>query len=96
MAASIAVVTTHVPGDLKEVIVDITGDTSYPTGGYAISFPGISNAVFVDAQSSSVGHPAVWDYTNKKLKLYTSGGTEVANATNVSTVKIRCAVLGYA
>lgn len=94
MAATVTQIVTHVPGNLKEVIVDVTGDSSYPTGGYAISFPGITNVVFVDAQSSSSGHPAVWNYSTGKLQLFTSGGTEVANATNVSTVKVRCAVQG--
>lgn len=87
-------ITSHVPGNLKEVIVDVTGDSSYPTGGYAVSFPGITNVIFCDAQSGSTGHPAVFNYATGKLQLFTSGGTEVANAANVSTTKIRCAVLG--
>ena len=95
MAATVAQVASHVPGNTREVIVTITGDASYPTGGYALTFPGISNVLFVDAQSSSSGHPAVWNYATGKLQLFTSGGTEVAAATNVSTITVRAAVLGF-
>ena len=82
------------PGNTKEVIVTITGDASYPTGGYALTFPGITTVLFVDAQSSSSGHPAVWNYATGKLQFFTSGGTEVTAATNLSAVTVRAAVLG--
>lgn len=85
---------THVPGNLKEVIVTITADASYPTGGYAVTFPGITNVLFADVQSSSSGHPAVWNYSTGKLQFFTSGGTEVANAASLSGVTVRAAVLG--
>ena len=94
MAATVAPVSNHVPGDLREIIVTITADASYPTGGYAVTFPGITNAIFVDTQSSSAGHPAVWNYATGKLQFFTSGGTEVANAATLAGVTVRAAVLG--
>ena len=94
MAATVSPVVTHVPGNLKEVIVTITGDASYPTGGYAITFPGITNVVFADIQSSSTGHPCAWNYATGKLQFFTSGGAEVAAATNLSAVTVRAAVIG--
>lgn len=97
MAASVSTVAQHVPGDMKEVIVDVTPDTSYPTGGYAITIPGISRVILADVQApSGTGHTAAWDYTNKKLKFFTGGGAEVANATNISTAVTRVAFQGYA
>ena len=96
MAASVSTVVQHVPGDLKEVIVDVTGDTSYPTGGYAISVPGISQISFVDVGvASASGLSAAWDYAAKKLKFF-SGATEVTAATNVSTSVFRVAFIGKA
>lgn len=79
---------------MKEVIVTITADASYPTGGYAITFPGITQIVFVDAQSSSSGHPAVWNYSTNKLQFFTSGGTEVANLASLAGITVKAAVLG--
>lgn len=88
--------TSHVPGNLKEVIVDITGDSSYPTGGYAVTFPGISKVIFADVQTPpGTGHIAAFDYAAGKLKFFASGGTEVTAATNLSAATARCAVLGY-
>jgi len=94
LAATVTPVITHVPGNLKEVVVTITGDSSYPTGGYAISFPGITNVVFADIQSSSTGHPCAWNYSTGKLQFFANGGTEVTAATNLSAVTVRAAVLG--
>lgn len=95
MAATVTPVANHIPGDLREVIVDVTGDASYPTGGYAVTVPGITNIVLADVQApSGTGHTATWDYAAKKLKLFTAFGTEVAAATNVSTVVCRIAFLG--
>jgi hypothetical protein len=97
LAASISVVDAHVPGAQKEVILDVTPDTSYPTGGYAITPPGISRILLADVQApSGTGHTAAWDYTNKKLKFFTTAGTEVPNATNIATAITRIAFLGYA
>lgn len=97
MAATVAQVDAHVPGAQKEVIVDVTPDTSYPTGGYAVTVPGMSRIILADVQvPAGTGHTAAWDYTNKKLKFFTSGGTEVAAATNLSSAVTRIAFLGYA
>jgi hypothetical protein len=95
MAATSASVSNHVPGDLREVIVDVTCDTSYPTGGYAVAPANLSSIVFADVQiPPATGHIAAWDYSASKLKLFTAQGTEVTNATNVSTVVCRIAFLG--
>lgn len=97
MAATVAVVDSHVPGAQKEVIVTVTPDTSYPTGGYTVAVPGISRIVLADVQTpSGTGHTAAWDYAANKLKFFTGGGAEVANATNLSTAVTRIAFLGYA
>lgn len=37
---------------------------------------------------------AVYDYTNKKLQLFTADGTEATNASNQSTIGVTCVVIG--
>lgn len=70
----------------------ITLDNSYATGGYAmaaseIGFNEIRHAsIFTDG----AGYIVDYDYTNKKIKLYASVGTEVTATTDLSAVKLRC------
>lgn len=95
MAATVASVSNHVPGDLREVIVDVTGDTSYPTGGYAVAPANLATIVLADVQvPAATGHIVSWDYAASKLKVFTAQGAEVANATNLSTMTARIAFLG--
>lgn len=94
MAASTSIVRQGVPGDLAEVVMDITGDASYPTGGYAVTVP-LSQIVLADiTPGAATGHPVAWDYAAGKLKVFTSGGAEVAAATNLSTMVVRAQFYG--
>ena len=100
MAATIADVTpvsVNVSGRLQTKFVQITGDSSYPTGGYSLT-PGmlgltaIVGVVFSDA--SALGVQATYDYSAQKVKLFWCAGAgavmaEVSNATNVSTAVLR-------
>lgn len=72
--------------------VTITGDTSYPTGGWPIT-PGLfelrsitaidfSHATLGGAYSGNVVR---YDSANSKLLVLSAAGVEVANATNLST-----------
>lgn len=74
-------------GQLGVVSGKITGDASYPTGGYAVApLPkfGLKAVTGVLAQSDGV-HTLVYNSGTDKVQLFASGA-EVANATNVSTV----------
>jgi hypothetical protein len=104
MALTITKVDVSVIGNKKMAIYDITCDTSYPTGGYAITAAnfGLKRLVHVDPDSiTSAGFGAAWDKTNSKLMLFTSNGAapaalaQVPNATNVSTHVLNCKVIGY-
>ena len=89
-------------------IYDITFDTSYPTGGYAVtpSTFGLRKITHIDPGGITTGGYGVsWDKTNSKLKLFrtkdpaAAGGAdivmqEVANATNVATEVANCKVIG--
>ena len=69
-------------------IADVTMDASYPTGGEVLApadFNGITTPYIVLADGAQ-GYHAVWDYTNKKLLVYsigvTTGSTAAAGYTN--------------
>ena len=58
---------------------DITLDTSYPTGGYAISaanlgWSEITGVLELGGNSASGGYVAKWDKVNSKLMMFRSGG----------------------
>lgn len=85
--------------------VDVTGDASYPTGGYAVTLstylPTGARVLHVAATPKGAVTTAfmpAWDGTNNKLQLFASNGAapaalaEVANATNVATSVTRLIV----
>ena len=83
---------------LKQTIVEVTGDASYPTGGYPVGSAqgmpaGIGTVLFASVEPN-VGAAATqsyeyqYDYVNNKIKVSRDNG-EVANATNLSTMVVR-------
>lgn len=80
-------------------IVNLTGDTAYPTGGSAITenFVGFQpgNLMCVIPLSTKV-YTTVWDGANKKLVVYpiATPGTEVANNTDLSGTTFQILVIG--
>lgn len=112
MALTIAAVrgARSVSGTIREEFFDITFDTSYPTGGYAVtarSF-GIGAALFgiaevgqglVAGTATTVSYKLTYDPGTGKIQLFVSAAdtvalTEVANTTNLATRKIRVRVTG--
>lgn len=86
-----------------ERIIDVTFDSSYPTGGYPLTVANtfLRNAIYdVRDGVSSGGHVVRYNPTTGKLQLYVGGAAastplaELANATNVSTVTARLRVTG--
>ena len=70
-------------------ILAVTGDTSYPTGGYAVAgdFPQSGLIGLNDGVGTRI---ALWDDVNKKVKfIVTATGAEVAAATDVSASTVR-------
>jgi hypothetical protein len=89
-------------------LVDVTLDGNYPAGGYPLTplqFGLGTNGVvwFVDVGtvSKTGGWLAGWDYTNNKLQVFDGSGAastamhEVAAATVLTGVVVRCFVLGF-
>jgi hypothetical protein len=90
----------HVIGDLKVKFVKVTFDSSYPTGGEAITAAdfGLNVIVFVAVNAAANATKVVyWDEANSKLLISTDAGTpaEAANASDQSTVTVQLAVFGY-
>lgn len=103
MALSLSNSFRSAAGDTFTVWSVITGDTSYPSGGYPLTasqFTGIMNTIFaVDAQvglnsSGGTAFFARYDPTTKKLQFFLPTGAEVTGGTNVSTYSLVAMVLG--
>ena len=105
MAASVSILTgPEVPGNRKFVTATVTFDSSYATGGEAISLVslGLNRLDFLWANSTD-GYIPVWDgsTTAPKIELFwvdttTDGAAlaEVPSTTNVSTVVARICAFG--
>ena len=69
----------------QKVSLYTIADTSYATNGTAsLTFSDIENPKAI-LGAYGTGHTVVWDRTNKKLKAFTSGGTEATSTTNMTT-----------
>lgn len=82
-------------GNSRAKIVDLKLDNSYPTGGSVLT-PASVGLVRIDTvdPTSVGGRGFEWIPATNKLKVYSSGTTEVTNATDLSAVTVRCEVVG--
>jgi len=83
---------------MKVAHLSITCDSSYATGGYPLTPAelGLSSIERVIPEVETVGtHFAVFDYTNNKIVMFVAAGTQVANAADISTIKMKVTVYGY-
>lgn len=105
MALTITRVKKNVVGAQRELVADITFDSSYPTGGEAFApsdvdptMPSSASFHFVSLESNdatAADHRFFsYDHTNKKLMIFTASGTEATNASNQAAVTVR-ALLRY-
>lgn len=98
MALTVARTDTYNVGSRTETITTVTGDNSYPTGGWALTpsqlgFSNNATDLVVDIIGTGGGFMPEYDYTNQKLKVYwfnypgaaAAAAAEVTNATNLST-----------
>lgn len=85
-------------------VIDVTFDSSYPTGGEALDFTTLgfdTVLAVIPAGKTTGGYEFAYDYGNSKIIAYWVDTTvdgaamaEVANATNLSTVVARFVVIG--
>ena len=85
-----------VMGDKRVVGAEFTFDSSYPTGGEDVA-PGLVGLSTIEAVFPVVNGTefAVYDYASQNLMLYTADGTQAANASDQSAVKVNAFVVGY-
>jgi hypothetical protein len=88
--------TNHVIGNRREINVDFTLDSSYPTGGYALTLAtlgvdGVTDHVI--AFPTTTGHTFTYNYSTQKLMAFV-GGTEVSSTTDLHTVVGRLVASG--
>jgi len=103
MAASVALsIGPEVPGSRKEVYGAITFDSSYATGGEAVTLAqlGLDRLDWLQIASGN-GYLATWDGSTStpKVLLYrqtaaTGALAEVPNSTDASTVVVRFRAVG--
>lgn len=95
MAATVTIVKRSKYLNRKVTIADVALDNSYPTGGEAVtpSQFGLSSIdqVIIDGGN---GYRPQFDYTNNKIKVYTSAGTETTNTTDLSALTLRVQAVG--
>ena len=86
--------------DREELALDLTGDASYPAGGYdltAETLPLRCGILIdtVDGRSEDGSLFLVWDEANSKVKIHqVSDGAEVAGATDLSAQTFKARILG--
>ena len=92
---------TGVPGNNKYVIKTCTFDSSYATGGEALTATtlGLESLHFIALSMEKSGYVAQYDYSDEKVVLYEAGADgaildEVANTTDVSAVAVRILAFG--
>lgn len=83
----------------KSTVTDVTFDSSYPTGGEAITPAdlGMSNVIDATCEVRAKGATVTnvyYDRTNAKL-VANAAAAEVANTTDLSTVVVRVRAIGY-
>ena len=90
-----------VPGNNKYVIKTCTFDSSYATGGEALTATtlGLESLHILLLSIENSGYVAQYDYTNSKIALYEAGADgaildEVGNTTDVSAVVVRVLAFG--
>jgi len=107
MAATPVIVNRGAAGDLFTRIVDITLDSSYPAGGYALTpqqlgFGANGTVWFLDANtvSKTGGWLVGYDYTNNKLQVFDGSGAassamhEIGAGTSLAGVVVRVLAFG--
>lgn len=102
MAATVSDLNFIVTGDKRRTIGTITGDTSYPTGGYSITpnQMGLATVLLVDVEnllntsSTTAIDAARYRISTNKLQIF-SGSNEVANLTDVSAFQGRFEAIGW-
>jgi hypothetical protein len=102
MAVGIKFISQGPVAALAYRVVDVTADTSYPTGGYTLDLAALDMKKIVSVEPvTQVGYVIEWNPATSKLMFYKNQATansnplqEVANATSLSGIVVRVLVIG--
>ena len=82
---------------IKDVLIEVTGEASYVTGGSAITAAQLNVnriiAVLPNDPYPLVGRSYLWNRTTGMLQAQVPAGTEVTSTTNCSADKVVCYVV---
>ena len=91
----------RVPGAERRTVTEVTLDNSYPTGGESLTAKelGLRTVDFAICTVSAVGGTinvtqAHYDVSTSKVKLFDETPAEVANAADVSGIKLQVVAFG--
>lgn len=96
MALTKRKVASFICGDRRTVMIDVTFDNGYRTGGLALTardFGLTYGLTSIHAAAPTTGQVCPYDYANSKLMAF-RGGAEVADGTDLSTVVTRVTAIG--
>lgn len=104
MAAAIKFVSQGPVEVLSFRVISVTGDTSYPTGGYPLGLTECDMKRIISVEPIvQVGHIIEWNRATSKLLFYKNSATptsnqmvEVTAATNMTGIVVEVLVLGEA
>ncbi len=90
-------------GPLKVSVVNIVGDSAYPTGGSSLTPAqlGLGTVLFSQAEvagstgSNCAAAAAFYNTVTSKLQCLANSGVEVANTTNLSGITWQILAFGY-
>jgi len=101
MALTFSSLNFSVAGNKRRTIGTVTFDTSYPTGGEAVTANQVGMGkieqflIAFPVSSTPAIRAADYDYTNDKLRVYGENFAEIANATDLSTFSCKFEAVGY-
>lgn len=99
MAATITTLDSAQLGTKEVKLIQITGDTSYPTGGYSMTPASIGLQNIIAVFPADSDHNYLYNLATKKVQFFrciTAGSAfaETASTTNVSTSSAILLVIG--
>jgi hypothetical protein len=95
MAVTVNIISRDKTAQRKIVYGTVALDSSYPTNGEpcAQSVLGLGQIDHIEFTNAN-GYRPQYDFTNEKIKVYTSAGTETTNATDLSAITLRYKAMG--
>jgi hypothetical protein len=102
MAAAIRFISQGPITALQYRVVDVTADTSYPTGGYPLDLTALDMKRIISVEPvTQVGYVIEWNPTTSKLLFYKNGATptsnplaEVTAGASLTGITVRVLVIG--